>query len=270
MFRKFTSERVRRARRRRLVILTVIRTLFAVALFLVMWQASYVPWMRVDSVAVSGIKALPREKMVERVGEEVSGAYAGIFSKRNIFLVPKRTIESALVREFPRIREVRLAADGMRGLSLSVVEREPEAILCRAKKTECFFMDGDGFVFAEAPQLAGTSFVRYEAALADVPLGKYFMSSRGGFSELHQFVQSLGSLALFPKVVSLTGNSYVITARVLTRDIRLVVGGTVSYEQSYRNLEAILQDPKFSLDSVASIDLRFGNKVFFREEGSGL
>jgi hypothetical protein len=96
------------------------------------------------------------------------------------------------------------------------------------------------------------------------------LSSLGGFSELHSFVKSLNSLNLLPKTVSLEGESYSITVLTLKREVRIIVGRTISFQQSYKNLEAVLQDSKFSLQSVSSIDLRFGNKIFFREEESAL
>jgi hypothetical protein len=235
-----------------------------------MWQVSYAPWMRVDSVSVLGANASLKKEIIELVQDKLSGAHAYIFSKRNIFLVQKRTIESAIIHKFPLIRKVRISANSMRSLSVSVVEREPDAILCRSKSTKCFFVDNEGFVFAEAPQFAGASFVRYEAKLVDNPIGKYFLSSLGGFSELHSFVKSLNSLNLLPKTVSLEGESYSITVLTLKREVRIIVGRTISFQQSYKNLEAVLQDSKFSLQSVSSIDLRFGNKIFFREEESAL
>lgn len=266
MFRKFTSERVRRARRRRLVILSVIYAMLVISVFLVVWQASYLSWMRIDSVVVSGTKALSHSDVFARVVPHLSGAYGGVFSKRNILLYPQHAITEDIATTFPRIDTVRVSRVGPHTIVVEVSERIPAALVCRrGGETECYLLDANGFIFSDAPRFSGNTYVVYSARLVEEPVGRRFLSSRG-FAELHAFVQSLTGLALYAHAVAVYDNFYEMTVRVQGTDTHIIVSASMPYEETFRNLEAILSEEDFSIGGVERIDLRFGNKVFFREK----
>lgn len=265
MFRKFTSERVRKARRQRVLALSVIYTLLGLSVFLVLWQLSYVPFMRIDTVSVVGTKALTYDEIFEIVAPHLSGAYGHVFSKRNVWLYPENAIRADFKKTFPRIDTLTLDIEDTHTLRITVTEREPKALLCeKNNETECYFIDADGLVLAEAPQFSGDSYVTYSATLADNPLGRRFLAS-SGFASLHAFVHSLSKLSLFPRDVTVLGDSFEIVVRVQLHTVHIVISATLPFEESYRNLEAILHEEDFNIESVSRIDLRFGNKVFFEE-----
>lgn len=269
MFRKFTSERVRRARRRRLIILSVIYTILAGSVFLVVWQLSYVSWMRIDSVVISGTKALSRSDVFDRVIPHLSGAYGGVFSRRNAFLYPQQAITEDVAAAFPRIETIRVSRDGLHTVLVEISERTPVALTCRrGGDATCYLLDAHGFIFSDAPHFSGDAYVVYSAKLVEEPVGRRFLSSRG-FAELHAFVQSLTGLALYAHAVEVYDDFYEITVRVQGSDTRLAVSAAMPYEETFRNLEAILSEENFSIGEVEKIDLRFGNKVFFREKTVG-
>lgn len=266
MFRKFTSERVRRARRRRLSILSVIYTVLVLSVFLVLWQASYVSWMRIDTVVVSGTKALSHSDIFSHVVPHLSGAYGGVFSKRNVFLYPQRVIAEEVTTAFPRIESIKVSREGLHTVLVEISERTPTALVCRrGGEAECYLLDADGFIFSNAPHFSGDTYVAYSAQLVEDPIGRRFLSSRG-FAELHAFAQSLTGMALYAHAVAVYDNFYEMTVRVQGTDTHIIVSASMPYEETFRNLEAILSEEDFSIGGVERIDLRFGNKVFFREK----
>lgn len=267
MFRKFTSERVRRARRRRMVVFSILYTLLGLSVVLVLWQLSYAPFLRIDRVFISGTRSVSHRDVFDTVTPFLSGAHAGVFSRRNTFLYERSDIQNKLFNMFPRIQDVVVTTDGAHTLLVTVTEHEPEALVCRTQsQSECYFLNKEGFVFSEAPDFLGDSYVSYIAALDENPIGKWFLSSRDGFSPLHLFVRSLEKFSLYPRDVYVSKDSITVVARVQSDTVRIILSTTMPYEETYRNLEAVLHEKNFSITSVESIDLRFGNKVFFREE----
>ncbi|GMU74299.1 MAG: hypothetical protein AMXMBFR44_4960 [Candidatus Campbellbacteria bacterium] len=264
MFRKFTSERVRRVRRRRLAIFSVIYGLLTLSVFLVLWQLSLAPFWRIDVLEISGTRAIPHQDIFDFVTERLYGGYGGVFSKRNALIAPRASIQNGLVREFPRIRKVDVDAKDFHTLEIEITEHEPEALVCNTGSSTCYFVNEEGYVFDEAPRFLGDSYVTYSAHLVDDPLGKWFLAHTGGFAQLHAFVESLERLSLFPRTVVVAESSFTVSARVRFQDIQLLFSRSLPYDESFLNLEAILREEDFSVESVASIDLRFGNKVFFK------
>ncbi len=267
MFRKFTSERVRRVRRKRFARTTLLHIVLALSVVTVLWQLSYAPWWRVDALSVRGTKAVSHDEVFATASGVLEGSYLGLFSKRNIFLVPRGSIVRALRSTFPRISSVSVARSGLHILAISVHEHTAEALLCRTTGDECYFMNKDGFVFSEAPQFSSVAFSTYSAKLVDNPIGKTFLASDNGFARLDAFVSSLASLSLAPQRTEITNEYITVTARVGASAIALLFSRAVPFEQSYSNLEAVLRDPGFDVHEVSRIDVRFGNKIFFVPRG---
>ncbi len=273
MFRKFTSERVRKAHHRRLIILGSIYTLLVVSVFLVLWQFSYASFFRINTVSVSGEKAISQEDIFSVVSPHLSGAYGHIFSKRNTWIFPLRTIEDDLTHTFIRIQKVDLTLADTHTLHVTVEEREPKALVCKEgagneKSAQCYFVDTDGLIFAEAPQFVGHTYIAYRAHLIPKPIGAMFLSKQG-FANVHEFVQSFDTLSLSPHDVIVDSDSMTIVARAGSHDVRVIVSNSIPYADTIRNLDAILHEKDFSIDSISEIDLRFGNKVFFKERPAG-
>jgi hypothetical protein len=269
MFRKFTSERVRKAHRQRLIVLGSIYVLLIVSLLLALWQLSYASFFRIDTISVSGAKAITSEDVFSLVSPYLSGAYGHLFSKRNVWLYPRRAIKEDIVETFTRVKSATLAVENTHTLRITIEEREPRALVCRkgtgdAESTACYFLDADGLIFADAPQLAGHSYIAYSADLVSKPIGAVFLTKQG-FANVHAFIVSFEKLSLAPHDVIVQPDSFEIIVRAGSHDVHILVSDSISYEETLRNLDAILHEKDFSIDLVSEIDLRFGNKVFFKE-----
>ena len=80
-------------------------------------------------------------------------------------LFSRDRIEITLREQFPRIKTVNVGAVGLNDVGIKVVEREMVGVTCvqdEATTSEtCYFIDEDGFIFAQAPTFSGDSFFRY-------------------------------------------------------------------------------------------------------------
>lgn len=225
----------------------------------------------ISSVVVSGNNVTKTEDIQKIVEDKINGNYLLIFPKSNDLLYPKASITKTLLQDIPRLSEVEVTLSNPHTLSVSVVEHEPFALYCTnvsnpSDPSGCFFLDKDGYIFSEAPSFSGGVYFVYTGdPVFDSPLGQSYLN-KTIFSELPPFIQSLSNLNLSPKVFVDKGDEY---------NVILSSGATIMWKSSsdlgtiYSDLESFLSDPSFTKEKAALgrllyIDLRFGNKVFYK------
>lgn len=229
------------------------------------------PQFLIESVRVEGLAVTPVEEVLSVVNENLSGKYLGILPRSNSSLIPKKAIERNLLRSIPRLKSVSLSVEDSKVVKVQAVERSPEAQYCGDitelnSPKECFFLDEEGFIFAESPAFSGDVYFIFlsEPALLD-PLGKKLMQS-GDFKETLSFLESLPALGVHPRAFKISGEEF---------HLILPNGGFIRWESSsgllsiYENLSALLSDSKVVteknfLDRILYIDMRFGNKIFYK------
>ena len=307
--RRFRSSRVRKARRQRFEwILGLWITVFA-AIMLLFVQISQIPQLRIDMVDIVGSKAASPHRLFDVVAEELKGRYLYLFPHRNILLYPRASIEDALLEKFLRLKSVDADIVGLNNIRISVVEREAVGVTCQSHfgsprieaglprpdgagaevdflaevsdeigdAETCYYLDENGYIFAQAPVFSGSSlFVYRREGSKSINVGKYFLQPRA-FSQLFGLKQGLEELGLSPSALITSIQDTDVYARHFTYQLsggtELVFSADVEeFETELQNLQAILASSEFEEESggdistIEYIDLRFGNKVFYRLE----
>lgn len=272
--RRFTSERIRRERRNQFATQAGLGAGAVVALVLLLWQVSYIPKIAVTRVSFEGNKNITSEELFAPIHDMLSGAYMHLFSKRNVFLVRTRTMERALEAQFPRLERVRIDRVGFTKLHVVVEERVPYGFWCSDTPT-CYFIDRTSFVFADAPHfLRSNSFVRYlrGGVNLEAPIGSSFLP-REAFSALETFLKELRRSNVRALSVDYGDDRIAVEVKPTTGSetapFSIFITASSSYAQPLLDFETIIASPDFqtevpSLSDLDYIDLRFGNKVFYK------
>lgn len=267
MLRRFTSERIRKARRKRLTLSVSLGVILVVSSFFLLVQLVNLPELAIDHVSLSGNRAVSSQEILALVEPELDGFYWHMFSKRNAFLFPRDVIEQAIAESFVKIKTVRVERDGLRTLSIDVVERQSAALWCATTGTRsCYFVDDTGIAFAVAPRLSGSSFISYEKDLPLNPLGQQ-LTDEAHFRELQNVMTFMMTLGLKPLRVSWKEGllDVSVIAKTSNGDIatHIYIPLVGPYDSSLTNLASILEG--FDFVGVEYIDVRFENKVFYKE-----
>jgi len=230
----------------------------------------------VQDVHITGNEVIEDADIREVVYTQMEGRYVYLFDKRNILLYPKEQMRTALRTTFPRLQKVRISSDGITKIHIDVSERESTYLWCGDEvpvqntdmRNACYFMDKSGFIFSKAPHFSGNVYFRWFGSPLepDVASGAQFIDT-DTFTTLTHFIDGVSELGFEPT--------------------RLTVGtNTPAYTVAFANDSALLigeiEDVSFLLDTLQSalseldrgrpleyIDLRFGNKVFYKYKDSG-
>lgn len=229
----------------------------------------------IASVEVSGNDVTKSEDLQKIIADNLSGNYLWIFPKSNALLYPKDAIQKELLDQEPRLSSVVITKPTAKSMKVVVTERSAVAEYCRdisdpAAPDDCYFIDDTGYIFAPAPAFSGNVYFTYATAEPfGNPIGESVLD-RSVFSASRDFVKSLGDMGIYPRVFLVKLDEYHV---LLSNGAEILWNKSANLDDVRASLEAFFSDKSVKSDRsflsrVLYIDLRFGNKIFykFREE----
>ncbi len=269
--RSLRPARLRARRRRALLVRGGIALAAVLALLGGSVWAARLPALAVSTVTVRGAVTVPVADIEQAVSRELAGAYLALYPKSNVLTLPTHEVASALLAAFPRIRSVDVSRSSRNALDITVDERTPYALWCGAKRslsggdpTGCYFLDDSGRVFTEAPDFSGDVFFRYFGPIEGDPINATFLAP-GEFTELDLFVRSARDVGVKP--VSLAVLDAPDAALHLSNGSKILFNRTGNLSDVLQNLKSVLESDVFRSQgglALDYVDLRFGNKIFYK------
>jgi hypothetical protein len=202
-----------------------------------------------------------------------------------MFFYPENAIKNELQNKFKRLTDINIAIKNDKTLEVSVQERMPKYTWCgveiSAPDEKCYFMDQDGYIFDEAPYFSGGVYFKFYGLpgvgnTAD-PSGSYY--SKQNFQQLVSFRDILVGFNLKPVAFNTTSGGdievYLSSGAPLTIGPKLIIRSGTDFQKVAENLEtALTTEPlqtefKTKYATLSYIDLRFGNKVYYRFSAQG-
>ncbi len=237
----------------------------------------------IHEVVVAGNKVVESEAIREVASKNISGKYLWLFPKSNVFLYGRSDIKEELRENFKIFKDISLKIKKGGVLEVAVVERDSKYIWCgvnlpKASSDEenCYFLDDNGYIFGEAPYISGEVYFKFyglaDSSNPDDPTGGYFLN--GNFEKFVKFKTMLESLGIKP-VALYTKDNHEIKL-FLSRGKSLLMGPEVLFgidddlQKTAENLdtaldtEPLMSNFKNKYSSLEYIDLRYGNKVYYR------
>lgn len=234
------------------------------------------PAITITTVRVEGTETADRELLESSAQNILSEKYLWLFPKRNFFLYPQGALQKSLLDSFKRLETLSMHTPDFKTLVISVTERVPHALWCGtlmdnaagSESAPCYFVDERGLLFAQAPSFSGDLYFTYYGDVGKgEPIGKRVLPPES-FRALGTFLTSLRTLGFEPIALGIDGGD--ITIRLKKGNV-LLISLKEDPGRTLQNLHSFLAGSAASVvsadqtgDSFHSIDLRFGNKIFFK------
>lgn len=272
------EEYLRRKRKRRNIKIAFVAFVF-VASVLVSSFLSHRPQIRVSNISLNGGVLVRQEDVSDKTKNFLSGSYLFLYPRNSSFWYPQKGLEEYLKINFRRIDTIDIYRSGFKTLIINITERKPFGIWCDNMNTsvstttdqKCYFLDQNSTIFSEAPYFSGDAYFKYYGSIGtSTPIGNYYMASSSMFDDINTFVDMIRRKSLHPM--------YLIKKDDGDFSIVISGGGEILFDTkkpisvTAQNLDSLLKTPALSLDAngilpVDYIDLRFGNKLFYKLKG---
>lgn len=277
------SRQSRRERMRRIdrgFQLTLQLFLVCYFLFVLLAWVSYRPELRISEVRIEGAQAVDSTAVGTMAQSMLAERFLWKIDRNNRLFYPKRAMIQAIKALDTHVKEVTLTVVGKKQLLIHLSEYSPEFLWCSpgsiatsttvtALTTGCYFADSTGHLYAEAPDYSGNLFLTFETTIPEYGKDSFLSRSsilpKGEFDTVSMFLHKLDDLELSPQRVEQSGphDFTFITDKSWT--IRWL--STRNPDEDVANLSLVLQNlnsDHTNINNLKSIDLRFGNKVFYR------
>lgn len=263
------SLKVRRRRARYIALVAII--LFAVGgIYTVHWS-SYRPSVRVQEVSVRGTTLQNPEDVSIYVRTHLSAGETQFIARDNIFSYPKEELRAGIIRNFPRLKSVRIGRSSFLGTTLivNVDERTPLGTWCApgAATSSCHVFDDSGLIFAQAEDAPrpDVAYLFFGGVNPENAIGSVFLP--GKLVAVLDLLQRMREARFVPAAFHVLDekdymidleNGYTIKAS-FGQSIDTIVHNLelVSVSEALRGRETELE----------YIDLRFGNRVYYKFKG---
>ncbi|MDQ5922941.1 MAG: cell division protein FtsQ [Patescibacteria group bacterium] len=243
---------------------------------------SSLPKINIQNIKIVGNKVIDSMPVESLIKSNLEGKYLWMFPKTNSIIYPREKIEKDLINNFQRMKDISFSLKDLNTLEVSFKEREAEYIWCGVNLPEgevtdelkCYFMDDTGYLFDESPFFSGEVYFRFFGPVdnVDSPKGANFVS--GEFENLVIFKESLKKLDVKPVAIFLKDDKdieVILSSSLSLREAPKIIfksdsdlNKMVENLQSALTAEPLRDDFKNKYNSLKYIDLRFGNKVYYK------
>lgn len=282
---QFFRNTIRKSRRERMRRIdhafAIVAQILLVCCFLFVFSAwlSYRDKFQITVVSIEGVHAVDPGIIGSLVTSELSHPLLWKINRNNALLYPRRALRSKIMMLDTHVKAVDAVMEGTR-LTIRLSEYSPSFLWCpplsdsgagsiseSASTTSstigCSFADETGHIFAPAPEYSGSPFLMFQTTIRGNDAHAILPADE--FDKVNMFLAELAPLALIPRLVEQSGmHDFIIT----TGEPWVVRWSSVRDPKAdARNLKLVLQnlsaDPA-NLATLKAVDLRFGNKVFYR------
>jgi cell division septal protein FtsQ len=225
---------------------------------------SHAPSLSIASVNVVGARDVPVPDIQKYVNSILDDSTWHYFSSRNIFSYKRRVIETGLMSNYPRILTAVVSRPSRfsRELTVSIEERRPSALWC-AQSGQCYLMDDSGFIFAPATTATVSSY-SFDGGISasSSPIGQTFAG--GHMPSILSLLERLRESDFSAGGVTVNSDYDLIAHLIKGYDLKIAIDEEAS--MTVRNLKLVLTSDslKQGESKLAYIDLRFGNRVYFK------
>ena len=266
---QFQRKRVRLEPEKVLIIRKVLFGLFLfslVALLLTgVWYGTRVSALTISTVQAVDSETIQAETVKATVDEVFAGEYWNFVPRRFTWLYPEKQIQKEL-QEIERIKDVRVEKISRTELAVTFSEYLPYALWCNENNDNCYFLDGAGFSFGQAPKLSGESLVRYRK-LGEEPQLRTNFISEDDFNKTKEFSRMLSTMDWYVTEVEVDTVRDVFYVMSNGSEIRATLAADA--KETFGYLETLHRSKEFEHlepGNFQYIDLRFGAKVYVNEE----
>ncbi len=262
------------------------RIIFILVLLLVLFIAlcfiSRIPKLNIESVVVEGNKIIDTKDIEKNVNESIAGYYLYFLPKTNFILLPKDKIKRELEYTYKRLKDIEVKIKANRILEITVGERTGIYTWCgvglpeegmKPEENKCYFMDDNGYIFDEAPYFSNDVYLKFFGAIdAPEPAGSKYLNEN--FVDVVGFIENISSEDINPSSIFMKDNGeieiYLSGGKLPPNAPKIILNNDADLIKMAENFQASAStDPlqtelKEKYDLLEYIDLRFGNRVYYR------
>lgn len=234
--------------------------------------------LQIKHISIVGLEAISTQDVQSEVDAALADSFfVGLIPYRFLLAAPLEAVAQGITRHFPLIADVAIEREFPDTLAITVRERKPFGIICndaprdipasdqQQPEVQCAYIDTTGVAYQQAPRTTGFLIIKISTDDAAVTVGNQMidkvmmrrMIDVGG--KIHSAVSS--SVVSY-QLLRNTPRELRVTVK---EGFSLILNRDDDLNQTLSVLRTLLEkEIKQKRKHLDYIDLRFGNKVFYK------
>lgn len=288
----YQSSRLREKKRRQKkikLILVISVCIFILSLFIYLTNANF---LRLQQIIVNDVKYSNRNEIELKIKEQLEGRVLGLFSRSNALIFSRSKISREIKNNFPSVKYVDVDLKGLTTIEVQLEEYVSSALWCDTPVTparallhdengeekssvipqnvssisgsNCFYMNEEGVIFAKAQYDSSGDIVKTFGKITSDPIRQSYVDKKT-FNNLIEFTKLLRRLDIVADEIWTTNGE--VYAFVTKDKVKIYIDSKSDVGKLFDNLETVIKRDainKAQFSNIEYIDLRFGNRVFYK------
>ena len=232
---------------------------------------------QINAISLQGLSAVREDDVRKEIASALDGSYlGGMVPYRFLLSVPTQYISNRLKERFPLIAQADVKKEFPNALAVAFTERELFGVLCNDavseeqalvedREVQCAYLDTSGIAYQKAPQTQGFLLMKVSVGPSDIPIGSQVIDT----AVMRRMLDLNKAL---PSTINSAIMSYQIPNPVSHELHAVTKDGFSLLMKQDDDMNAMLYVLKTVLTkeigskrkNLLYIDLRFGNKVFYK------
>lgn len=291
--RRYQSSRLIEKKRRKKIIFIFISVALFILFIVGLSYLSNHKAFYIEDIEVNELRFIDPVEVENLTREELKGKFMWLFSKSNSITFSRSKIEKSIREKYVSVKRADIDFRGFHKIRINIIENEPVAKWCDVKVNTilepdhqnssgsdsvipntnsnrdsevCYFLNENGLVFVREPDVHAGRYITFFGFINDekTPLGQTF-ANKNKFKELIDLTKFIRRLDISTEEIwTKTGEVYTL---VTDSGAKLHIDNEDDITTIFSNLETVIEQDainKAQFKNIDYIDLRFGNRVFYR------
>ncbi len=298
------SSKIRRKRKQKRIIFTILIVILLVCSVIGFVKIVNLQTFTLKEVKIVGLKKADAVQIEKIARDEIDAEkhFFGLVSPKSSFVISDKKIEDLLLSNIPRLKSVSVASHMGGELEIVIEERNSLALWCDASlntgtavqsasvptrnvlasstatstvstststpvtietktRESCFDIDANGLIFGSSTEHKEYIF---KGIMTNEPIGKYYLNQ----DSLEKMVSFLKFIREKKMLVSNINCSTPNDCDVILQDgAKILLRVSDDLELAMDRFEVALEIPALQKNQFEYVDLRYGNKIFYKAKG---
>lgn len=224
-----------------------------------------IPAFAISKIQITGTMFVSQEEIEQKTKGLLEERLVWIIPRSNIFLFSKNKLEEK-IKENPAVVSVRIRKHFFKTLSIEIQEQEKEMIYCTSfEKTECFYINKQGFLYGQVTDIIIPEQEIIIYNLKESKKIKDTLIEESIYQDIVLFIKNSARHNIRIGEVHLKQDD--VVEFVSREHMRIITSIYDEFGKDFANLIALLEQAVVTPEQFSNIDyidLRFGNKVFYK------
>lgn len=239
-----------------------------VVLGVIFYLVVFASFFQIKEIQITGNQKIPAEEIKAVIAGQISHRLV-FFNSKSIFLLKPEEIRQKILGNFSQIAETNIKRRLPDIFKIEIKEKIPvaswyQSSLAERQNEDCFYIDKEGVIFERNPEKL-QPIIRPESPILDLVLGKPVIERKYLEAILEIDGQLKKNLGIDVKEFIFSANEEKLTVET-SQGWKIIFNLEKGVTSQIFNLEVVLKEkiPLETRGNLEYIDLRFGNRVYFK------